>query len=482
MNADASLNKQIAEIRQFQVALTPTARATNQVQLSGRVDISQTNAYQGNLKLVADSLDLTTYYDLFGAQKKGPEKAPAPGSPQPSPPTSPTPARPEQEPEAKQLPLRNFVAEAAIRRLYLHEVEIADFQTTTKIDGGHVVVNPCKLALNNAPVSATIDLDLGVPGFKYDLAFDAQAVPLTPFVNTFQPQRKGLLSGTLTAHTKVVGAGTTGASLQKSLTGQFDLNSTNLNLSVDNIPGDTVSGRLLKTVVSAIVLIPDMLKNPGGTGLGVAQNLVGLGGSGTGGSTVDLKKSIINAILLSGKMGAGRVNLQQAVVRSPAFEADATGTITLASVLTNSPIDIPVSVLLERSVAQRLSLAGNTPTNAPYAKLPDFLALKGTLGEPKRDIKTMVLVGAALQGASGLAVKNQVLLQSLGGALSGSSTSSGSGTNQPAKGGSSLLQGLGGLLGGTPPPNTNVSPGTATNQPTQSPAGNLLNQLFKPKK
>ena len=82
MQVDASLQKQVANVRQFQVTLTPTARATNQVQLSGQVDMSQTNAIQGNLKLAADSLDFTSYYDLFMGGKQTPETGAAPATPQ----------------------------------------------------------------------------------------------------------------------------------------------------------------------------------------------------------------------------------------------------------------------------------------------------------------------------------------------------------------------------------------------------------------
>ncbi|HWH68331.1 MAG TPA: hypothetical protein VNT26_03060, partial [Candidatus Sulfotelmatobacter sp.] len=86
MRVDASLNKQVADVRQLLVSLTPTARATNQIQLTGHVDMSQTNAIQGNLKLAADSLDFTSYYDLFAGQKKAPESAAAaPATPTPAP-------------------------------------------------------------------------------------------------------------------------------------------------------------------------------------------------------------------------------------------------------------------------------------------------------------------------------------------------------------------------------------------------------------
>ena len=67
------------------------------------------------------------------------------------------------------LPLQNFTVAANIGRLYLHEVAITNFQTTVKLDGGHVQVKPFQLVLNGAPVNASVDLDLNVPGYKYNL-------------------------------------------------------------------------------------------------------------------------------------------------------------------------------------------------------------------------------------------------------------------------------------------------------------------------
>ena len=347
--------------------------------------------------------------------------------------------------------------DANIGRVYLHEIEIADLQASAKVDGSRVALNPCKLMLNGAPVNSTVDVDLGVPGYKYALAFNAQAIPLAPLVNSFQPERKGILSGTMTAQAKVDGAGTTGASLQKSLTGQFDLNSTNLNLSIDNIQGKNLSTRLFKTLLNTIALIPELAKNPAGVGTSLLQGLTGAGGGTTtssGGLATDLKKSPINSIIMRGAAGSGRVELQQALIQSPAFEAQASGTVTLAEVLTNSTLQIPVSVSLERSVAQRINLAGNAPPNATYAKLPDFLTMKGTLGNPKSDINKVALASAVLQGAGGKAGQ-------VGGAL----------------------QSLGNIFGGKQPATTNA-PSTSPNPPAtnQSPVNNLLNQLLKPKR
>ncbi len=482
---DVSMNKQVADLRQCQLSLTPTARATNSLQLTGRVDMSQTNATQGNLKLAADSLDLTSYYDLFGGQKKPEEKPAAPSSTRTS--SAPVaPAGPETEPPGRQLPFRNFTADASIGRLYLHEVEVSDLQITTKIDGGHITLQPCKLGLNGGPVNAAVDLDLGVPGYKYDTAFNAQAIPLAPLVNSFEPDRKGLLSGTVTAQAKVGGQGTTGASLQKTLQGQFDIGSTNLNLVVDNIPGNSRWGKVLKVLVNAITVVPDLLKSPGGAGSLVqgAESILGFGGgTGAGGGQAGtaLKKSPINSIVAKGNMGSGQMALQQAMIQSPAFRADATGTVKIESVLTNSPINIPVGVSLDRSVAQLINLApANAPTNEPYVKLPDYLVIEGTLGDPKSRINKLALLGSVLQGASGAAGKNSGLLQGLGSALTGGNRAGtnapGANTNQPG-GVGGLLRGLGGGLGGNAPAGTNTPP-----QTNQSPVGNLLNNFLNPKK
>jgi uncharacterized protein involved in outer membrane biogenesis len=444
--ADVSMNKQVADLKVLQLALTPTARGSNVVQLTGRVDMTQSNAIQGNLKLTADSLDLTTYYDLFGGQSKTPAKPTATTTTAQSQVTPSSPAGPEQEPPPMTLPLRNFTADANVRRVYLHEIEIADFQASTKLDGGHVVLNPFKMSLNGAPVNSTIDADMGVPGYKYDVSFNAHAIPLAPLVNSFQPDRKGQVGGTLSAQAQVKGAGITGANLQKNLSGQFDIGSTNLNLAVVNIRNP-----MLRTLVNVVAIVPDLIKNPT-SGLGsLVQELTG---KSSGGLADDLSKSPVDTITARGTAGAGKVGLQQAVVQSSAFRAEASGTVTLAPILTNSAIEIPVSVYLSRPISQKLNLITvNTPTNAQYVKLPDFLTMKGTAGKPEPVINKLAL--------------GSVALQSIGTAIpSGGKTGN-------------LIQGIQGLLGGQ-------STGTATNAPpastNQSPVGNLLNQFLKPKK
>ncbi len=390
---DASLQKQVADLRQFQFTLTPTARAANQAQLTGQVDMTKTNAIQGTFKLAAESLDFTQYYDLFMGGKQASAQGPANAAT-----PVPAPADANKEPDPITLPLRNFTAQTSIGRLCLHDVEITDWQTTTKIDGGHAVVNPFKLTLNGAPVSSTVDLDLGLPGWKYDLSFSALAVPLTPLVDTFQPDRKGQIGGAATVQAHISGVGMTGASLQKNLNGQFDFASTNLNLNVDD-----VKSPILKALVKVISGIPELLQSPKGKLGSLLGSLTGKDGA-SGGVPNDLQRSPINAIIVQGTAGSGRIELQKAMVQSPAFQADSGGgTVTLAPVLTNSAIQIPVTVSLSQPVARRIGLvSASTPTNAAFVKVPDFLTLTGTVGVPKPKIDYVALAGTVTSAVQGL--------------------------------------------------------------------------------
>ena len=376
---DVSLNKQVLDIRQFQFTLTPTSRGKNEVDLTGKVDMSQTNATQGDLKLTADSLDLTTYYDLFVGDKKAPATQAAAAPRASAGASSSSQASANQELEAQQLPFRNFSADATIHHIYLREVEVADAHALVKIDGGHVVVNPFKLILNKAPVNATVDLDMGVPGYKYSLSLGADKVPIAPFINSFQPERKGMLGGTITANADIKGQGTTGASLQKSLSGKFEVGTTNLNLSVVNI-----KNRMLKDLVNVVATIPELLRDPVSGATSLLQGVTGLG---KGGLTGELQQSPIDAVTVKGDAGSGKINVSQAEVRSTAFLAETAGNVNLAPILTNSAIQFPISISLSRALGDRLGLTpANAPTNTPYVKLPDFVTMKGTVGNPKTDI------------------------------------------------------------------------------------------------
>lgn len=457
---DVTKTGEVIEIKQCLAKLVATARAKNELSLAGRVDMTKPEAITGSLKLASDSLDLTAYYDLFtGTTVSSPTK---PAKPAPAPDDS-------KEPDAMTLPFHNFTFEANLARIYLREIDIASLQAVAKLDGGNVNVKPLQCSLNGAPVKGSLDLNLGVPGFQYEFTFDAAQVPMAPLVNSYQPERKGQIAGTATATAQLKGAGVTGANLQKNLTGQFDLVATNLNLSL----GD-VRTPVIKSIINVVAGIPNAIRNP----TAAVGNLLGglLGAKNeSGGVMDDFMKSPVNAIVAHGTAGDGKIELKQAFVESPAFRGEATGAIDIAKVLTNSVMHFPVSVSLGKAVSDKLGLTpANTPTNAVYVPLPDFVKMKGTLGLPKPDVNYLVIAKLALKSGGGiLGNTGGAATEKVGGALGAvesllggkqsapsSDTNAIPTTNAPAATpANELIRGLGGLLGGQKKPaSTNQTP------------------------
>jgi hypothetical protein len=373
--------------------------------------MSKTNAIQGALKLASQSLDLTHYYDIFAGSKK-PEAAKTPATPATAPAPAPQAAA-NVEPQPVNLPFHNFSLDANIARLYLHEIEITNFLTTTTIEGSHAVVKPCQLSLNGAPVNATIDLNLGVTGYQYAISFSANKVPVAPLANSLSPEYSGRAKGELVANGQIKGAGITGASMQKNLAGQFLLSLTNADIQLSGPKSKTIV-----TVISTALRLPELTDSP------------------------------INWLVAEGKIGGGQIELTQFKAVGAQFSATSQGTITIAPVLTNSPINnLPLDIALPVSLAKKAGLApANVDTNTTYVDLGKIATIGGTIGAPKTKTD-MVAIGI-------------LTAKSVGG-IPGVS---GSEAGKILKG----VGGLGGLFGGQGPTNS------VTNQPraNQPPATN----------
>jgi len=316
------------------------------------------------------------------------------------------------------------VVEVTVGRFYLRELEITNFQTGLKLDQSTVVIQPFQMALNGAPVDGRVNLDLGVPGYKYDVSLTANKIPLEPLANTFVPEKRGMYKGDLLADFKVTGAGVTGPSLQKNLGGQFSLNFTNANIQIVN---PQLRGFLLP--IATFLGAPELLNSP------------------------------INQISSLGQIANGKIVIQQLALVSAAFLAESKGQISIADDLMKSTFDNwPMHFSIVRSLAQKVRIAPqNTPADQPYVALPDFIQVVGTLDapKPKLDLNLKSITGT--------------ILDKYGNKIPGVDRKTGN-----------ILQGLGGILGGKT--DTNRAP-LNTNQPPASTGNpfNLLDQFRKKK-
>jgi hypothetical protein len=306
------------------------------------------------------------------------------------------------------LPLQ-ITADATLNHLWLHDMAIENCQIAAKVDGGKINVDPCRLTLNGAPINATAALDLGIKGYTYDVAVKMDKVPIAPIADSLSPENRGKYQGVLITDSHIKGAGITGASLQKSLGGQVGLTFTNAMLRL--------VGPKTKLVVDPIAIllrIPEIANTP------------------------------IDWLSLQSTVEAGTIKLSRAEVQSAAFQARTHGDIPIATVLTNSPLNLPVEFSLRRTLAEPSNLVPpNTPTNANYVLLPDFVTVTGTIGDPSSKVNKLALGGVLLKSGEAVAEKLGVKTDGKTGAaikgieslLTGQKPSgtNSSGTNQPPK-------------------------------------------------
>ena len=473
VNLDVARRASVIDLKNLRLDLGKTALAANQLVVKGSVDLGTNASPKGTsntISIQSEGLDLTPLYNLLA----GPAKTNAPATP-----NAPSP-RPEAaapgEPAPVTLPIRQLVVDLDIAQVLLRDLRIAGWKTRLSLKDSLVSIDPLSLRINDAPINAKVSANLGVAGYRYDTQLAIDRLPLEPFVASFMPERKGQIHGTLLAKADIRGAGVTGASLSSNLNGGLSFTATNLNLKI----GDTRTP-LIRTVVNVVTALPRLIKNPGAqVGSWLNQLTGGAQDSGKSGSWVDdLEAQPLDVIDLAADLGNGGVTLKTARVQSAALRIDARGGLRFAPELTNSPLNIPVSIALSRSLAEKaVLLDASTPADAAYAPLPEFLTVKGTLGNPSPATDKLAL---AAMGAKTLGRAAAGLGGNLGGKVAGAAGVLGNLLGgQPAGAPSPAPTNAAGTKPGTPAATNTVNPLLSTNSPAKAIEG-LLRGFGKPK-
>ena len=392
------------ELKKLSATLPKSNRARNELSLTGRLALETNNAASGQLTLTSPGLDFTPLTDAFPAASASPAS-------RPSPPASEAPLG-----APIHLPVGHLTLDSKLDGIFYKEVAISNWVGRVEILRDQVTVNPFTLTLNGAPVSASAAVNVGIPGYVYDVKGRLPGVPVGPLAKSFLTGEQADLGGTLDASAEVKGAGVTGAALREHLTGNVAFAATNLNYRITALK--TPLMRTLVESLSTALRLPSISESP------------------------------IRRIDTRVTADKGVVKLTSALVESAAFQAAAQGDIRLADVLTNSTLQLPVMVRLPKS-------------DGGWDELPSFLTFQGTLGVPKPVLDPLALARTMtrLPGAAGELSTRGV--EKLGSALDRvlggkSETNTGAGT--------SLIRGLlgGGSSGGGAP---SGQPSKATNTP-----------------
>jgi hypothetical protein len=222
------------------------------------------------------------------------------------------------------------------------------------------ISTPVTLALNGAPVSGAVVLELGAPEYGYDVTLNMDRVPLGPIANSFAKEYSGRTKGDINANLHIKGAGTTGTSLKNSLHGQITASCTNGQIQL--------IGKKMRKLLDGVAAVLRL---------------------------AELRTAPLTAFGTDIALGDGKIQVKTLDLVSDAFTAHTQGTIPIADVLTNSTIPrLPVTFALSRSLAERANLlTADSPTNTPYVPLPSFLYLTGTLGDPDTERNNAVIAG-----------------------------------------------------------------------------------------
>jgi hypothetical protein len=467
LGLDAGYRSNVVNLGRLALTLPSSQRAPrNQLIGQGTLDLRRTNALAGEFKIVSDALDLTWLAEAYRTNRPAGGLAHAPTTEPGSGGTGPAAVPPPAV-----LPIESLTTHLQLARLYLGEVAVSNWTATLNLSRNAAQLDPFKLAMGSGSLSASARADLAKPGYEYALDLRADRLPLAPLVNTFAPDRRDQFKGELGLALQVKGAGLTEANLRKNLAAQFDLGATNLSLALGN-----VRSSVLKTLVSVVLEVPQLARNPTAALGNVLGQLTG-GSASRGGWVDDLAKAPIDTVAGRGKVGQGRIELEQTLVRSPAFRAEATGAVTLEPVLTNSTLHLPVHLALRRELAESVGAAAPAaPAGEAYARLPDFLTIEGTLGNAKAKLDKVALAtlavrsGAGLLGNTGNANLDKAagVLNSVGSALGALGGTANAGTSTQAVSGAGLLNSVTGLLGtpaATRPAAGTNAPAAGTNAP-----------------
>lgn len=393
----------VYELSQGRLAFAKEGSVTNTINIVGRVGVSDRGMISGSVNVTAGTLDLTPFRDmLFG---RGGGAQPAARKPE----ARRAEPQPQVEPAALSLPVSEFVLAVSVDRLLLGELDARMLRLDAKLRGSALEIKPVELQLNGGPISCNATVDLGVPGYRYDLVLDVVRVPLQPLVNTFSTEYKDKAVGELLLRAEVSGAGVTGAGLQRNLSGMCRLALTNAAVQL--------VGRRAQLLITPVALV-----------LGLE----------------DLLRASLTDLKLSATAGGGNVQLAEFVVGSDMFTARTTGELELAADLGASRFgDWPINFGLPRPLALKARLTTDSGSGAGTGAdaivwLPVFAKLGGTLAEPQVKVDKLVIAGLVAKSAAGLpnvaGKKASEVLGSVGELLTGSgaATNQLSGTNQPS--------------------------------------------------
>ncbi|MGA0369471.1 MAG: AsmA-like C-terminal region-containing protein, partial [Kiritimatiellia bacterium] len=286
----------------------------NRLTVSGSADWTVRDAMNVEMYLSAQSLELNSWKD-FLIQKPQPD--PSGSEPGPGRETDSTSAW-----KLPTLPFEKLMLDVEIGKVHFSEVMLQAVRLKLDAEKQSLILQPFSLVLNQSEINQTLNLDW-TNGIHVTTEGSISPLDLQPVIDSFYPEKRGVIMGMLQGSTAFSTNGTSGESMRRNLSGQLDLSYTQGKIRLlDSNPDQQTALFHTRKLVQDIV-----------TALAGALNL----------SPEKLMAPEIESVILSSRIKDQHLQLERGRIENPEFLMEMQGEIALSPVVGDSELDsIPV--------------------------------------------------------------------------------------------------------------------------------------------
>ncbi len=389
-------------LNQTEITLPKSDRGSNKLSATGKLSAPADKDISGSLKLSSDAVDLDSVIGLL----------------------------PKNEAAATEGDFVNDLAglpdafaglaldlQLQLTKAFWDHISIAKVDISGKASGKVIDLPKVQFELNGMPVTGSLRIDKKNPKPTYAFEVQLKDQLAQPLVAAIDPEVKESIAGKVTVLAKLDSSGESQGEFWANLKGTAEFKFTDGDLRVFS---DTT--KILLTPVAILLRLPEMLNSP------------------------------IDSMHAKLKIENESIQLETCEVKGSMFVASATGAIALDETLEASALDLPVQLSVRRDVADKAGLIPKgTPLSAKFVKLPEFVKVGGTIGEPKTKTNKLAIVGLLGQSAAGLpgTIENKAggLLENAANLLDGEFIGTDA-KDALTNGGNNLFNNLNSLIGG----------------------------------
>ena len=353
LNIRAAGTNRVLQLKQCAVALPPTKRAANQVNLAGAVDLRRWTAPGAQLKIASEAADITPLMAFLN---------------------NPKPATPPDEisgtaPAGSEFGFQNFNLNLNLKRLVWRDLWATNLTGNVRVDGRKFTFDPIQMHLLGAPGMIEGQVQTVDRQTQMAVNINVQAVPLDPVIRHFAPDHK-IQWGKLTANGFLKALGWSGESFRNSFTVRGIDPAAPAQLVIEDSHWGFKEDDWLVGIIAGSLNLPQLLD------------------------------SHFNSAELALIAQDGKAHFELAV-GGPLLRAGTRGEGLLGSRFLDTTIKQDISIELPPKLAEEFRALGILFPQDGFMEMPTFLSMEGAIRKPKIEVDEIALGQILVLGITG---------------------------------------------------------------------------------